>query len=137
MNKYLQRAKQMRLQINSITTDFTDEQALNNKELYQDWNGNGVQAINGQIVFYKDEIYRVLQDHITQSNWAPDVAVSLYARILTSENKIKKWEQPDSTNGYMTGAKVYFPTENDDIYESLIDNNIWSPAAHPAGWKKL
>lgn len=63
---------------------------------------------------------------------------SLYARVLIpDENVILVWEQPDSTNAYMTGDKVYFPTAEDDIYESLIDNNVWSPVDYPAGWSKI
>lgn len=23
------------------------------------------------------------------------------------------------------------------VYESLINNNIWSPAAYPAGWQEI
>ena len=34
----------------------------------------------------------------------------------------------------MTGDKVKF---NGKTYESLIDNNIWSPEAYPAGWKEI
>lgn len=34
----------------------------------------------------------------------------------------------------MIGDKVYYPTAEDSIYESVIDNNVWSPTAYPAGW---
>ena len=32
----------------------------------------------------------------------------------------------------MTGDKVIF---NGTTYESVIDNNVWSPADYPAGWE--
>jgi len=134
MNKYLQRARQMREQLNNITSKFTDEEALNNKDLYQNWSGNGIQVDVNNVFLYNGELYRVIQSHTTQNDWTPDVAVSLYAKILVGD-EIKEWEQPDSTNAYMIGDKVYFPTKNDSIYESLINNNVWSPAAYPAGWK--
>ncbi len=35
---------------------------------------------------------------------------------------------------YMKGDKVTF---SDKAYESLIDNNSWSPANYPAGWKEI
>ena len=47
---------------------------------------------------------------------------------------IPDWEQPDSTNPYQIGDKVRFENK---IYESLIANNIWSPAAYPAGWREV
>lgn len=45
---------------------------------------------------------------------------------------IPEWVQPDATNPYMTGDKVVFDGQ---VYESLIDNNTWSPADYPAGWQ--
>jgi len=38
---------------------------------------------------------------------------------------------PDSTNAYMKGDKVTF---NGVVYQSLIDGNVYSPEAYPAGW---
>lgn len=34
----------------------------------------------------------------------------------------------------MTGDKV---TYNGKVYMSLIDNNVWSPDAYPAGWQEV
>jgi len=34
----------------------------------------------------------------------------------------------------MVGDKVMF---NGQVYESVINNNIWSPAAYPAGWHAI
>ena len=36
-----------------------------------------------------------------------------------------------STSPYMTGDCC---TENGAAFRSTIDNNVWSPSAHPAGW---
>lgn len=44
------------------------------------------------------------------------------------------WEQPDASNPYMIGDRVHFPTIDDPVYESTIDNNVWSPETYPAGW---
>ena len=34
----------------------------------------------------------------------------------------------------MTGDKVRY---NGKVYESLIDNNVWSPIGYPQGWKEV
>jgi len=34
----------------------------------------------------------------------------------------------------MTGDKVMFDGK---VYESVIDNNIWSPIAYPSGWREV
>ena len=39
-----------------------------------------------------------------------------------------------ATEEYKSGDKVLF---NGIIYESLIDNNVWSPEAYSAGWVKF
>ena len=63
---------------------------------------------------------------------------SLWARILIPDPEvIPVWEQPDSTNPYMTGDRVHYPTAEDPVYESLIDNNVWSPGEYPAGWQEV
>jgi len=63
------------------------------------------------------------------------MAPSLWAKVLIPDpDVIPEWEQPDSTNPYMIGDRVMF---NGLVYESVIDNNIWSPAAYPAGWKQV
>ena len=63
------------------------------------------------------------------------MAVSLWAKILIPDPEvIPDWEQPDSTNPYMKGDKVRFEGK---VYMSVIDNNVWSPAAYPAGWREV
>jgi hypothetical protein len=54
--------------------------------------------------------------------------------LIPDANVIPEWEQPDSTNPYMKGDKVTF---NGVVYESTIDNNIWSPSAYPGGWRQV
>jgi len=61
MNEYLKRAKQMRKQLNSIISTFTDKQAINNKELYQNWSGNGIQVAFNDVFLYNEDLYRVIQ----------------------------------------------------------------------------
>lgn len=130
---FLEKAKVIRTQLDTLTTEMTDEQALQSSALFREWNGNGIVYEVGQRVTYNDILYKVLQSHTSQVNWTPDVATSLYTKVLIpDENIIPEWEQPDSTNGYMTGDRVIFKGKT---YESLIDNNVWSPTAYPTGWK--
>ena len=115
---------------NQVTDDAV---ALTIQEFYDIWN-IGVTYEVGRYLLYKNVLYKVLQPHTSQETWTPDVASSVYAKVLidpTGET-IPDWEQPDSTNAYMTGDKVRFEGV---VYESTVDNNIWSPTAYPAGWK--
>lgn len=39
-----------------------------------------------------------------------------------------------STSPYMVGDCCIF---DEKVYRSVIDNNVWSPAEHPAGWEAV
>lgn len=129
-----ERAKQLRAIITEAMSKEEDSVVLDNKTLLPQWEA-GIQYTIDKKILYNDIVYKVLQSHTSQSDWTPDVAVSLFARVLIpDEDTIPDWEQPDSTNPYMTGDKVRY---NGHVYESIIDNNIWSPEAYPAGWKLI
>lgn len=131
----LDKAKEIRAQLDMITSEMTDEQALESSVLFKEWNGDGVVYEVGQRLTYNDILYKVITGHTSQPDWTPDVATSLFAKVLIpDENVVPEWEQPDSTNPYMTGDKVVYDGKT---YESLIDNNIWSPIDYPAGWQEI
>lgn len=110
-----------------VAETFTDEQALKVPTLYKNWNGEGVKYVSGKRVRFEGVLYKVLQDHTSQADWTPDIAPSLFAKVLIEDpNAIVEWVQPDSTNGYSIGHKVL---RNGVAYESLVDDNVWEPGA--------
>ena len=111
-----------------------DELALSVPKLYPAWR-EGVEYAVGYRVLYNDVLYKVLQAHTSQATWTPDVAPSLFAKvIIVDENVVPEWEQPDSTNPYMKGDTV---THNGSTWVSLVDNNVWEPTdAVPTLWEK-
>lgn len=130
------RARELRAVIEIAAQSLNDETALENVELFPLWDGHGIEYEAGMKVRYDGELYRVLQNHTSQLMWMPTEAYSLFAKVLAGQEgtDIGEWEQPDSTNPYNTGDRVTFEGHT---YESLIDGNVWSPSAYPAGWKQL
>ena len=127
-------ATKLRPLIERAAQSLDDADALEAVTLFPLWKP-GEEYKAGQKVQDKGILYTVLQDHTSQDGWAPDVAPSLFAKVLIPDpDVIPAWEQPSSTNPYMKGDKVRF---EGDVYESLIDNNVWSLSAYPAGWKKV
>ena len=116
-----------------VANQVTDDKvALTIQEFYDIWTIGTLYKV-GQYITYKDILYKVLTEHISQENWTPDISPSLFANVLTSlDGTPQEWVQPDSTNAYMIGDKVVYEGV---IYESVIDNNIWSPITYPQGWK--
>ena len=127
-------AEQLRQELNEIIGEMTDEEAIKRPILFPNWKSGKQYTINERIR-YGGRIFKVLQNHTSQEDWTPSRAPSLFSEILTSETvEPQEWQQPSSTNPYLTGDKVIY---NGQIYESLIDNNIWSPADYPTGWKLI
>lgn len=135
MKDLIETAKHLRSTIEKLSTSLEDSEALENIELFPNWNGEGINYKIGDRVKYQEILYKVLLDHISQNDWTPDNTPSLFAKVLIPDpDIIPIWEQPDSTNSYMIGDKVHYPDIDGPVYESLIDNNIWSPQSYPAGW---
>lgn len=134
MNEEIFRAI-VRMAVQQARAITDDAKALEVQALYKDWTKQiGRDLTVGEYINYEGMLYKVLQAHTVQETWTPVDAPSLFAKVLVDPTgeTILDWVQPDSTNPYMTGDKVKF---EGSIYESLIDNNIWSPTAYPAGWK--
>lgn len=114
----------------------SDAAALKMPEFYPEWDGDSHEYKVGDRVNYGGTLYKVLQAHTSQSTWTPTDAPSLFAKVLVTgdEDTPPEWEQPDSTNPYMKGDRV---TYNGKVYESLVDNNVWSPENYPQGWQEV
>ena len=126
-------ARKLRPLIEKAAISLSDEDALEAKELYPQWSGDGVNYQVNDRVRYEHILYRVLQTHTSQQSWTPTAAPSLFAKVLIPDPQvIPDWEQPDSTNPYQKGDKVRY---NGKIYESTIANNVWAPDVY--GWVEV
>ena len=125
----LELARKLRPYIEKAALSLSDEDALEATNLFPNWE-ESVSYAQDDRVRYEGILYKCLQAHTSQAAWTPVAAASLWAKVLIpDENTIPEWEQPDSTNPYMKGDKVSY---NGKIYESTIDNNVWSPTTY--GW---
>lgn len=130
----VEEAEQLREELDAITSNLTDEEASERAILFPKWKVD-VNYTVGTRIRYGGRVFKVLQSHTSQADWTPSRAPSLFAEILTSEdNEPQEWQQPSSTNPYLTGDKVIY---NGKIYKSLIDNNVWPPIDYPAGWELI
>lgn len=125
-------ARNFRAQFVKLRSLVTDEVSLQVPNLYPIWRENVTYEL-GERVLHKEVLYKVVTAHTSQADWTPDVSASLFAKVLIPDvNIIPAWEQPDSTNPYMTGDKV---THNDKTWISIVDNNVWEPGVY--GWELI
>ena len=98
--------------------------------LYDEWRPS-LSVKVGERYKYAGKLYEVVQAHSTQADWAPDKVPALFAKVQPP-NVIPEFVQPvGAHDAYAKGDKVTFQGK---VYESKIDNNVWSPTAYPAGW---
>lgn len=108
-------------------------------ETFAEWR-TGLSVKAGERYRYDGELYEVIQDHKTQASWAPDSAKSLFKSVtggLEDEDGeiILDFVQPTGAHDtYQKGDKVRY---NNVIYESLMNNNSWSPDAYAQAWKAI
>lgn len=126
-----ERARQLRPIIEKATESLPDEDALEAVELFPIWATDTAYTAYER-VSYADKLYRCVQSHTSQADWTPDATPALWTEIA-KPSEIPVWKQPTGAqNAYMKGDKVYYPTHNDPVYESEIDNNVWEPTTY--GW---
>ena len=129
----------LNINFNGLLPNLSDEQALQVPLMFPKWQV-GKEYVVGDRVLYLGVLYKVLQAHTSQQGWEPDIAPSLFAKNLIVKDEdgeqvdIPEWVQPDSTNPYMIGDKVIFEGK---VYQSVIDNNVWSPTDYPQGWEEV
>lgn len=129
MSEVMEAVKKM---LSSSVVELSDEDALEVAALYPTWASKIGDTVNvGERYWYNGKLYKVVQAHTVQEDWTPDVSTSLFTEVTIDE-----WPELvvpiPSSNPYMQGDKVTFEGVH---YVSLIDNNVWSPAALPSGWE--
>ena len=129
-------AMKLREMIIKAAVSLPDEDALEAVELFPAWAADTEFAADVRIR-YGDKLYRVVQAHTSQADWIPSNTPALYTEVALP-GEIPVWRQPTGVqDAYNTGDKVHYPDADGAVYESLIDANVYSPEAYPAGWRMI
>lgn len=110
-----------------VVSSIFDEWAVNVKYVTGDWVAYGVNAVGDP------QLYQVLQDHTSATEWTPNTATSLYKAVGIDPSGIPLWVQPlGATDAYNIGDIVI---HNEKKWKSSIDNNVWEPGVY--GWEEV
>jgi len=128
---YTERARQLRPYIEKAAVSLTDADALESVELFPAW-AAGVAYTVDERIQYGGTLYRVVQAHTSQADWTPDKTPALF--VVVSLDEWPEFVQPTGAHdAYKKGDKITFEGKH---YISLIDANVYSPTAYPAGWQE-
>ena len=138
MMSRMQAAEQLRRTLQMFASGLSEDQALEVAAVYDPWEA-GRKYTAGEFVTYGEnsvgdpKLYKVQLEHTSQADWTPDAAVSLFKAIGLDDSGYPVWSQPSGAHdAYNKGDIVNY---KGTLYESLIDGNVYSPEAYPAGWR--
>lgn len=123
----IDRARELRKVIESMSSSLSDEDALTVRELFPLWESQISYNI-GDRIRYGELLYKCVQAHTSQSGWTPDMTPALWARVSIDE--YPEWIQPTGVqDAYNQGDKV---SHNSKHWVSTVDANVWEPGVY--GW---
>lgn len=133
----LQMADQFFRTLQMFAMSLDDEKAMEVAFMYDPWE-IGKKYAMGDFLTYgvngvgDPQLYKVSQAHTAQADWLPSATPSLYVAIGLDGAGYPLWSQPTGAHdAYNMGDVVNY---NGTLYQSLIDGNVYSPEAYPAGW---
>ena len=106
----------------------TDEEAYKVNFLFRKWSPYDTYQ-QGERVFYNEELYSVIQTPNTNAN--PELNTECFIKIGKPLNLIEEWDD-NNRKVYNIGDKIKI---GNYYYQSLINNNSWSPLEFPASWE--
>lgn len=133
----LEQAYAIREAMDVAGASLTDEKALECVRLYRPYEVGKAYAVDEFLTYGTNgvgdpQLYKVVQAHTSQADWLPDITPALYTAIGLDDDGYPVWSQPTGAHdAYNKGDVVNY---NGTLYKSLIDGNVYSPDAYPAGW---
>ena len=122
------KVKQLRQLIEQLAVTLDDETALTGVELFPAWVVGKAYAVNDRAQ-YNGTLYKCIQAHTSQADWAPDATPALWKTVSLDE--YPEWVQPTGAHdAYNIGDKV---TYNGQHYVCTSNANVYAPDVY--GWQ--
>ena len=134
----LQMAEQFRRAVQLFVRSLTDDEAMEVATVYPKYEISKAYKTDdifsyGENAVGDPQLYRVEQDHTSQSDWIPSENRALYTPIGLTDSGFPIWSRPTGAHdAYSVGDIVEFEGA---LYKSLIDGNTYSPTEYPQGWE--
>ena len=112
-----------------------DNTALQHKGLFDEWKAGEAYAVDA-IRRYNTHIYKCNLAHTSQADWYPSIVPNLWTEIAEPGEYREIKDGMLSTEAFALGEIGWYQ-EKSNLYKSLMENNVYTPVAYPAGWEKL
>lgn len=129
---YLERARELRKVIEQAITSVDDETALAAVELSPSLTYSGALIKSGTRINWNGKLYRAAVDLWDSVDNNPDNAANLWEEVVISSGYR---EIPETITVGLAFAKGECGWWHGVLYESLVENNVYTPAQYPANWK--
>ena len=106
--------------------------AAEHADLFAEW-AYPIAYTVGQIRRYNGTLYKCVQAHTSQADWAPPAAPSLWSLTADPTEEWPEWIQPiGAHDAYDLGAKG---SHNGKHWTSDVAANVWEPGVY--GWTEV
>lgn len=143
-NDILEQAKAIRGSMNKVTSNLTDEQAIEVKELYPLWSGDRVDVYDGTDGEHSqtkvrgkvdNNLYKCNISHTTQENWPPETTPNLWTQVAEDGEYREIKDNMLPTEAFAFDEIGWYQMK-DNLYKSKLHNNVYTPVTYPDGWEK-
>ena len=134
MSTYTERARKLRPYIEQAAQGLDDKTASEAPNLLKKLTANGKLVKAGTRINWNGVVKRAAVDLWDTAENTPDNSPTLWEDIGYRQGfRII----PDTITAGLAFAKGEKGWWQDELYESLLSANVWTPAVNPAGWKKI
>ena len=129
----LEKARLQRKNILLSSESLDDKVASTTPELFGKLNENGELVKAGTRINWRGILKRAAVDLWDTKENNPDNAPMLWEDLLYKDGIRIIPETITAGTAFMKDELGWY--EDSLLYKSLIDNNVWTPTAYPAGWE--
>ena len=124
----------VKTKINETIEGISDEAALLAPEIFPIMKNNNELIKAGTRINWKSTVKRAAVDLYDKVDNNPDNAPTLWEDLIYKEDYRVIPEDITTGTAFAKGERGWW---QESLYESLIDNNVWTPDAYPDGWTKI
>lgn len=134
MRVSIERAWKLRAMIEKAAeAGLDDKDGSSAVELYPVLKGDGALVKAGARINWNGKLKRAAVDLWDTAQNTPEAAPTLWEDV-PYKNGVRIIPDPITAGAAFKKDELGY--WGDDLYKSLLDNNVWTPAAYPAGWEK-